>query len=204
MVLTLAFVKNEQSTSYAVDYNTTGSVENGCPRGQNLIATNATKMESAEACTNNTSGKVVNEEANEEHSINHTTDISQHGRDNESEAHSINYTVDISQQCRDNESEGHSINHTLDISQHDRDDEGGVIHIGNTTSSGRLKSQQVIEAKERLYKCDVCRYSATLSGHLKDKTLLHTLERPRKCNVCAYSSKQYVTNKTHKIDTFRG
>ena len=128
MLLTVAYVKTEQSTSYDLDYNTSSSNRNEDPHGQNLIATTVIKTEKTEACTNNTSGNMVDAEADMKEilqhnlDINHGPHISQHDLLGEIDIH---HRPDISQHDLIGEID---INHRPDISQHDLIGEIDINH----------------------------------------------------------------------------
>ena len=75
MLITVAYVKNE-STSNALDYNTSNSKEYKDIHGPQLIATNLIKTEMEEACSDNTSGATHDEE----HGKIHVKEESEHCR----------------------------------------------------------------------------------------------------------------------------
>ena len=101
MLITVAYVKNE-STSDALDYNTSNPKGNKIIHGPQLIATNLIKTEMEEACSDNTLGATHDEE----HCKIHVKEESEHCRIKEDIIHDV-----------------------TDISQHDRVDMSDTINI---------------------------------------------------------------------------
>ena len=143
MFLTVAYVKNE-STLNALDYNTSNSKENKDIHGPQLKATNLIKREMEEACTDNTSEAINDEDIFKIH------------------------VKEESEHCRMKED---IIHHVTDISQHDRVGMSDTINMGELCPSSatqlRYNTHKHIPKKvhvtKKRFKCDKCDYT-WLSG----------------------------------------
>ena len=144
MMLTAAYVKNEQSTLYAFD-----NKGNEGHYGQNIMAINTIKTEQTEACINSTSGNIV---------INDIKIEKTEACINSTSGNIVDDEADMKEVLQHGLIEEHDINNTPDMSQHGRDNESQVIHVGIMADLGPHKARKV---KERRYKCDYCGYSAT-------------------------------------------
>ena len=181
MSLTIAYVKNER-TSNAFDCESSASKGNEFIRGQQLTDINVIKKEKTEACRNNTSGDVNDDEHDKMH-------------DKEELRH---YNV-----------EEHNIHHVTDISQHDRVDGSDIINMGDTcicpsrSTQARYKTHKHISKRvnsaEKRYKCELCAFNAKTSWALLRHKRVHTGEKPFKCEICDLSATQYENLKRHKL-----
>ena len=213
MLLTVAHVKKEQNTSNELDYNTSSSKGYEGLRRQTFSAKNAIKTERTEACTNNTSGNVVDKEAINMESTEACT-YNTFGNVVNKEAIKMESTEactnSTSRNIVDEKSDKKELlqhyligeidyNLTVDISQHGRKSKREVINMEIISSKGYIKSHEDMAAKEKPYKCDVCQYRTTRPSHLKTHKLIHTGEKPYKCDECDYNTTTSWGLKRHKL-----
>ena len=226
MVLTISYVKNEQSAEY--EFQASSSEGNEGPHRQNLIATNAIKGESNEEFTNSSSGNVVDEESDTKEilkqdyvkgldiHVHHTADILQHGMvATESDGINVGRKTSLATLKSNKWMKTKERHYTCGVCSYrtNRSDllkAHKLTHSGekpykcdlcdySTTSSRSLKAHKLIHTGEKPYKCDVCDYSSRQYGHLKLHKLIHSGEKPYKCDLCDYSATQYGNLKEHKI-----
>ena len=182
MFLTVAYVKSE-STSNTFDYNTSNAKENEDNHGQQLIDINDFKTEKTEACIDNTSGDVTDDEP----TTMHVEDKSQHY---DIKGNEIDYVTAISQH--------HGVGKRDEIDMAIM----GDIWPSNATQS-RAETHKCIKKRKHSakmrFKCDLCAYSTGIYLDLKKHKRVHSREKPFKCNLCEYSATQYEHLKIHQL-----
>ena len=215
MLLTVAYVKNE-STSSALDYYNSNSIGSKEIHGQHSIDINVVNTEKTGACSNNNLRDVIDDENDgvhvkeepqshnfQEHDIHHVTDIVQYNRVGESDARDMGDDCPSSASQSRNEANKCTHERIYSGKTHFKCDGEKPYKCDEcayrTTQSGALKTHKLIHSGEKPYKCDVCEYSTTRSGNLKTHTLKHTGEKPYKCDECAFSTTQSGTLKTHEM-----
>ena len=130
MVLTISYVKTEQSAEY--EFQASSSKGNEGRHGQSLITTHAIKTDSTEARINNTSGNEVGEEAGTKEILNHDL-IEEHGINRTTYISYENYFDDNASSSKGNgginSTSGNEVNEeagTKEILNHDLIEEHGI------------------------------------------------------------------------------